>query len=172
MAAMVQDLGGSPEQGGTGPHVRGLALHVVLIAGLLMVSAGGAAAQVCAPLQGTASYSQCINDQLTRMRTDPLVPPPDPRLRETTPTATIRPVPRPQIVPQPDYLNTNPSLQVPTYDPSGAATAARNTDSAQRNSDLRTNLLRQQVQRDLITGPTIRTAPSMQIRPVAPMKIP
>lgn len=107
----------------------------------------------CAPLQGTGSYSQCINDQLTRQRQDLM------RDRSPDPRATS---PRP--VPRPDALANAPEREAPDYRDSLTERGNRDMEAAQRNSDYRTNQLRQQIQRDLNTGP-LAPPPLRPIRP-------
>ncbi len=102
---------------------------------------------VCAPLEG-AARSQCINSQLS---------------------SAVRPQLRPSPAPVPplNYSTTDPALRLPSDQGSLADQAVGGLDAARQNSDLRSNLLQQQIRRDLSTGPG--AAPPM--RPVAPMAI-
>lgn len=102
---------------------------------------------VCAPLQG-AAHSQCINDQLGRGV-----------------VSSPRPSPRP--VPPVAYPTQDPTLRLPSAQGSLADQTARDLEAAQRDSVLRNNLLRQQIQKDLTSGP--HGVPPL--RPVAPMQI-
>ena len=133
---------------------RGAGLGAVLLLGLVL--AGGAAGAQglagCAPLQGTPSYQPCVADQQRLQRQDLLA----------GPRASPRPTARP------DYLFTDPDPALPPLDEDWTGKAARDVDAAQSNSTLRSNALRQQIQRDLRNG--IGAAPPL--RPVAPMTIP
>ena len=103
---------------------------------LVLACPGIAAGQdlgVCAPLEGTGSYSQCINEQLTRQRKD---------LREDAPGRSPRPVQRP------DFVITDPDLRVPDYRDTMTERTERDMEAARRNSDLRTRQLQQQIRKE------------------------
>ncbi|MEM8731643.1 MAG: hypothetical protein AAGF79_17180 [Pseudomonadota bacterium] len=155
----------------TGAHrLPALACAWVLAVTAAPVLAQTTGLSVCAPLMGTASYSACVNDQQALGRADARA------------TGTLRAVPRP--VTRPEYLMTTPDLTDQLQKnplaaapfPGGAASSSSQaaTDgmaTAQRNSDLRSNLLRQQVTRDLSVGP--RPPQTLgPMRPVAPMTFP
>ncbi|MGV6847494.1 MAG: hypothetical protein ACWA5A_03845 [Marinibacterium sp.] len=74
--------------------------------------------------------------------------------------------PSPGALPRPDYLPPDGTLQVPQPGESLEERGARELQQSQRNSDVRGNLLRQQIHQDLQLG--IHGPPPLPGRPQPP----
>ena len=153
-----------PDRGArSGPCLAaGLLLGLVLAGPARPVGAQGQGLASCAPLQGTTSYSACVNNSLTRQR----------EALFTSPIQSTRTVVRPP------FSSRDGALQLPSEAGTLADQASQGASAAQRDSDVRTNALRDQIQRDLQSGPLappplrpIGPAP-LSLSPVAPMRIP